>query len=75
MGQEIRIALQLQCQGDELSAAAALVSEIDAQVRSLPNAQAGFNVTSILFMRSRVEQRSPTVRAILMEYRFRVQAA
>ena len=75
VGQEIRIALQLQCQGDELNAAAALVSAIDAQVRSLPAAQSGFNVTSIHFMRSRVEQRSPTVRAILMEYRFRVTAA
>jgi len=73
-GQEIRIALQLQCQGDA-PATAALVAAIDAQVRALPPAQAGFAVISILFLRSRVEQRAPTVRAILMEYRFRVQAA
>ena len=75
IGEEIRIALELQCRGDQPGAAAALVAAIDGAVRALPTAQAGFTVSSILFMRSRVEQRSPSTRAMLMEYRFRTQSA
>ena len=75
VGEEVRIALNLQCQSDQADGCAALVSAIDAQVRSMPPAQTGFVITSILFMRSRVEQRSPLVRAVLLEYRFRIQAA
>jgi len=74
VGQEVRIALELQCRGDLPDAAASLVTAIDAHVRSLPAAQTGFAIVGRQFMRSRSEQRSPTTRAILMEYRFRTQS-
>ena len=74
-GYETRIALELQCRRDQPGSASALVSAIDAAVMSLPRSQNGFVVTSILFMRSRAEQRSDNARAILMEYRFRTQSS
>lgn len=75
IGEEVRIALELQCRGDQPSAGAELTSAIQGAVLAMPRSQAGFVVTSIRFMRSRAEQRSESTRAILLEYRFRVQAA
>lgn len=74
-GEEIRIALELQCRGDQAGSAGDLVAAIQRSVLALPRHQAGFTVTSILFLRSRAEQRSESTRAILLEYRFRTQAA
>ena len=74
-GAEVRIALELQCRGDQPGDAGALVTAIDNAVRAMPAAQAGFAIASSVFLRSRSEQRSPTVRAVLIEYRFRVLAA
>jgi hypothetical protein len=74
-GYETRIALELQCRGDQPGSASTLVSAIDSAVMSLPRIQTGFVVTSILFMRSRAEQRADNARAILLEYRFRTQAS
>ena len=74
-GQETRIALELHCRGDQPGGAASLVAAIDAAVMAMPRSQSGFVVTSIHFLRSRAEQRADNVRAILLEYRFRTQAA
>lgn len=74
-GNETRIALELQCRGDQPDSAASLVAAIDGAVMAMPRSQSGFVVTSILFMRSRAEQRAENTRAILLEYRFRSQAA
>ncbi|WP_067737922.1 DUF3168 domain-containing protein [Novosphingobium naphthalenivorans] len=71
-GREVRVALELQCRGDTPDAAAALVSAIEARIESLPRAQAGFAVATVQFLRARVEQRSESRRAILLEYRFRL---
>ena len=75
VGRETRIALELHCRGDQPDSAAELVGAIDGAVMSLPRGQAGFTVTSIHFLRSRAEQRADNNRAILLEYRFRTQAA
>lgn len=75
VGRETRIALELHCQGDQPSTAATLVAAIDGAVTSMPRSQAGFTITSVQFMRSRAEQRPDNGRAILLEYRFRSQAA
>lgn len=74
-GWETRIALELQCRGDDPAAAASLIAAIDAAVTSLPASQSGFVVSSVQFLRSRAEQRAANTRAILLEYRFRTQAA
>ena len=74
-GNETRIALELQCRGDAPDTAASLVGAIDAAVMAMTRSQTGFVVTSIHFMRSRAEQRANNTRAILLEYRFRSQAA
>jgi hypothetical protein len=74
-GREIRVALELHCRGDDPGTAAATVRAIEACVEALPRAQAGFDVVSTTFLRARAEQRPGNVRAVLVEYRFRVLAA
>lgn len=74
-GREIRLALELQTRGDEPATANALVQQIENRVAAMPADQQGFRVASILFLRSRVEQRGGTTRAVLLEYRFRLLAA
>ncbi len=74
-GREVRLALELHCRGDDPGTAAATVRAIEARVEALPRAQAGFDVVSTTFLRARAEQRPGNVRAVLIEYRFRVLAA
>jgi hypothetical protein len=74
-GREVRVALELHCRGDDPGTAAATVRAIEARVEALPRAQAGFAVVSTRFLRARAEQRPGNVRAVLMEYRFRVLTA
>jgi hypothetical protein len=71
-GREIRVALELHCRGDDPGTAAATMRAIEARVEALPRAQAGFAVVSTTFLRARAEQRPGNVRAVLIEYRFRV---
>lgn len=73
-GREIRIALELQCRGDQPDSAGALVASIEARIAALPAAQSGFRVIGIQFLRARAEQRAANTRAVLLEYRFRVLA-
>lgn len=74
-GREIRIALELHCRGDDPATAADLVSAIEARVESMPPDQPAFAIVTGQFLRSRAEQRTGNVRAILIEYRFRLLAA
>lgn len=74
-GREVRVGLELHFRGDAPGEAAALVQAIEARVRSLPPAQAGFAVVSAQFLRARARQRGESRRAMLLEYRFRVLAA
>jgi hypothetical protein len=74
-GREVRVALELQCRGDDPATAAELVAAIEARIASLPPDQPGWRVASLVFLRSRAEQRSDNRRAILLEYRARLLAA
>jgi hypothetical protein len=74
-GREVRVALELHCRGDDPATAAATVRAIEARVEALPGAQAGFAVVSTRFLRARAEQRPGNVRAMLIEYRFRLLVA
>ena len=70
-GCETRIALELQCRGDQPGAGADLAAAIDRAVRTLPRDQPGFRVIGTRFLRSRAEQRGESLRTVLLEYRFR----
>ncbi len=71
-GREIRIALELHHRGDDPAAGGALVKAIDRRIESLPQEQAGFRLANILFLRARAEKRPRNLRAVLLEYRFRL---
>ena len=73
-GREVRIALELHCRGDDPATAAAAVQAVEARIEALPRTQAEFEVATITFLRARAEQRPANVRAVLLEYRFRVLA-
>lgn len=73
-GREVRLAIELQCRGDQPGAAADLVAAIEARVDALPRDQAGFAVITTQFLRARAEQRGESRRAVLLEYRFRLLA-
>ena len=73
-GREVRVAFELHWRGDDPASGAALAQAIEARVRSLPKAQAGFEAITAVFLRARVEQRPRNVRAALFEYRFRLLA-
>ena len=73
-GREVRVALELHGRGDDPAAAAAMARAIEGRVEALPRGQAGFEVVGTTFLRARAEQRAGNVRAVLLEYRFRVLA-
>jgi len=74
-GREIRLALELHGRGDDPGTMAATARAIETRVEAMPRAQAGFDVVNIVFLRARAEQRPGNVRAVLIEYRFRVLAS
>ena len=73
-GREIRVALELHTRGQEAAETAALASQVEERVESLPQVQDGFVLASTTFLRARAEQRPRNTRAVLLEYRFRVLA-
>ena len=73
-GREVRVALELHCRGDDPGTAAATTQAIEARIEALPRNQPGFEVATTTFLRARAEQRPGNVRAVLLEYRFRVLA-
>jgi hypothetical protein len=73
-GREVRVALELHCRGDDPGSAAATTQAIEARIEALPRSQAGFEIASTTFLRARAEQRPGNVRAVLLEYRFRMLA-
>jgi hypothetical protein len=74
-GREVRVALEFHYRGDDPSAGATVAQAVEDRIASLPRTQDGFDVVSIVFPRSRVEQRPGNLRAALVEYRFRLLAA
>lgn len=73
-GREVRVALELQCRGDDPATAADLVAAIEARIAALPAAHPGFDVASLVFLRARAEHRGDNRRAVLLEYRARLLA-
>jgi len=73
-GREVRVALELQCRTDSAADTFSLATAIEDRVESLPPAQPGFRVAGVHFLRARVEQRPGNLRALLIEYRFRLMA-
>lgn len=73
-GREIRLALELNTRGDDARGAIDLGRAIVARLDAIPRAQNGCVVASTHFLRSRAERRADNIRAILLEYRFRVLA-
>lgn len=73
-GREVRIALELHCRGDDPARAGALADAIGTRIDSLPRQHTAFDLSSTIFLRARAEQRPRNLRAILLEYRFRLLA-
>jgi len=74
-GREIRIAVELHLRGDDPSTGSDVVAAIEQRIETLPTNSPGFDVASVRFLRARAEQRSGNVRAMLLEYRFRILEA
>lgn len=74
-GREVRLALELHVRGDDPATGGALVSAIEARIEDLPPAQPGWRVVTAQFLRARAEQRPGNLRAMLIEYRFRLLEA
>lgn len=73
-GREVRVAVELQARGDDPATAASLVRDIETAIEALPPYQPDFRVVNVQFLRARTEQRGGTIRAVLLEYRFRLLA-
>lgn len=71
-GREVRIALEFESRTDEPAADGPLLSAIEQRVLDLPPFQAGFELASIRFLRSRSEERDHNLRGALLEFRFRI---
>ena len=76
-GREIRVALELNCRGDDPLSEAALVAAIERRVEAMPADQSasGFRLVNLTFMRAKAEQRGEALRALMLDYRARVLAA
>ena len=71
-GREVRLAIELHLRGDAADTGSPIVTAIEDRITSFPSAQDGFAVASTQFLRARAEQRANNLRAILLEYRFRI---
>jgi hypothetical protein len=74
-GREVRIAVELNLRGDAPETGAAVVAAVEARIEAMPRAQTGFDLVTIQFLRARAEQRPANLRAVLLEYRFRLLEA
>lgn len=71
-GREVRVAVELNLRGDDPATGARTMALIEDRIEALPTDQSGFKVAGIQFLRARAEQRPANVRAVLLEYRFRL---
>lgn len=69
-GREVRLALELVDRSDDGAATAAIAARIEQRIATLSPSQEGFRVVVTQFLRSRVERRARSRRAVLLEYRF-----
>ena len=73
-GREVRIALELHMRGEEPGETASLIALVESRIEAMPRVQPGFAIINTTFLRARAEQRPLHVRAVLLEYRFRLLA-
>ena len=73
-GREIRIAFELTSRGDGPVAEFQISKAIEQRIEALPRDQSEFTVVTIRFLRARSERRARNLRALLIEYRFRILA-
>ena len=71
-GREIRLALELVGRGDDPAETGVLASRIEQRIATLAPEHAGFRIVLTQFLRSRVERRRRGLRAVLLEYRFKI---
>lgn len=74
LGREVRIALELATRGDLPDSDAALSDAVELSIAALPAAQSGFTIVNSQFLRARARNRGSNLRAMLLEYRFRILA-
>jgi len=74
-GREVRLAVELHLRGDNPATGAETVALVEQRIEALPASQLVFDIASIRFLRARAEQRPANVRAVLLEYRFRLLEA
>lgn len=73
-GREVRIALELVERQDDVESLAATVNVIERRIATLAPVQPGYRVVVTQFLRSRAERRPRGLRAVLLEYSFRLLA-
>jgi len=73
-GREVRIALELVDRQDDPEAVAATIGAIEHRIATLAPVQPGYRVVVTQFLRSRAERRPRSLRAVLLEYSFRLLA-
>lgn len=73
-GREVRVALELVDRSDSGTSTSAMAAAIEARIAALPPAQAAYRIVVTQFLRSRAERRARSMRAVLLEYRFRLLA-
>ena len=71
-GREVRIALELVHRSDAPETTAALAQRIEQRIATLDPSQPGYRIVVTQFLRSRAERRARNLRAVLLEYRFRL---
>ena len=74
-GREVRVAVELHLRGDDPATGGQTVGLVEDRIEALPGVQPGFAIASIRFLRARAEKRPANVRAVLLEYRFRLLEA
>ena len=73
-GREVRVALELADRTDDGAATAETMALIERRVATMAPVQQGYRIVSTHFLRSRAERRAKELRAVLVEYRFRILA-
>lgn len=71
-GREVRIAFELLDRSDAPEATAAIAARIEQRIATLDPEQSDFRIVVTQFLRSRVERRARSIRAVLLEYRFKL---
>ena len=71
-GREVRVAFELLDRCDTPDTAAAIAARIEQRIATLAPDQTGFRVVVTQFLRSRAERRARNLRAVLLEYRFKL---